>query len=179
MESPQRFYIFTQLIDGVHKCIHKLKIDTAPYLGIKSVHIFWVYELYLHPEGLTAAELASRSMISRSLISREIERLQANGYIEIHETAHGKRKNYNSHITLTESGKVLAKSITSEALCVQSAVRAGISDEELRSFYQTLEKLYENIKRVAEEREALEPPTQVIPNCTHSQTQSFNSYQGE
>ena len=139
MESQQRFYIFTQLIDGIHKCIHKLKIDTAPYLGVKSVHIFWVYELYLHPEGLTAAELASRSMISRSLISREIESLQKDGFIEIHETAHGKRKNYNSHITLTESGKQLARSIMTEGLTVQSGVRAGISDEELAAFYKTLE----------------------------------------
>ncbi|MBQ8213351.1 MAG: winged helix-turn-helix transcriptional regulator [Clostridia bacterium] len=153
MESQQRFYIFTQLIDGVHKCIHKLKLDTAPYLGVKSVHIFWVYELYMHPEGLTAAELASRSMISRSLISREIESLQADGYIEIHETAHGKRKNYNSHITLTESGRALAQSITKEALAVQEGVRAGISDEELAAFYATLEKLYENIKKVTLERE--------------------------
>lgn len=156
MESQQRFYIFTQLIDGVHKCIHKLKLDTAPYLGVKSVHIFWVYELYMHPEGLTAAELASRSMISRSLISREIESLQADGYIEIHETAHGKRKNYNSHITLTESGRALAQSITKEALTVQEGVRAGISDEELAAFYATLEKLYDNIKKVTLEREASE-----------------------
>lgn len=160
MESQPRFYIFTQLIDGVHKYIHKLKIDTAPYLGVKSVHIFWVYELFMHPEGLTAAELASRSMISRSLISREIESLQEDGYIEIHETAHGKRKNYNSHITLTESGKELAQSITNEALSVQEGVRAGISDEELAAFYATLKKLYDNIKRVSLERENAEPLTQ-------------------
>ena len=161
MESQQRFYIFTQLIDGVHKCIHKLKIDTAPYLGVKSVHIFWVYELFMHPEGLTAAELAARSMISRSLISREIESLQEDGYIEIHETAHGKRKNYNSHITLTESGKELAKSILNEALSVQAGVREGISDEELVAFYGTLAKLYENIKKVTVERESAEPSSQV------------------
>ena len=160
IESHQRFYIFTQLIDGVHKCIHKLKIDTAPYLGVKSVHIFWVYELFMHPEGLTAAELAARSMISRSLISREIESLQEDGYIEIHETPHGKRKNYNSHITLTESGKALAQSIMKEGLSVQAGVRAGISDEELAAFYTTLAKLYENIKKVTVEREGTEPSTQ-------------------
>ena len=157
MESQQRFYIFTQLIDGVHKCIHKLKLDTAPYLGVKSVHIFWVYELFWHPEGLTAAELAARSMISRSLISREIESLQKEGYIEIHEAVHGKRKNYSSNITLTESGKALAQSIMKEGMLVQEGVRAGISDDELMAFYATLEKLYDNIKKVSVEREASEP----------------------
>ncbi len=150
----QRFYLFTQLIDGVHKCIHKLKIDTAPYLGIKSVHIFWVYELYMHPEGLTAAELAGRSMISRSLISREIESLQKNGYIEIAQAPHGKRRNYNSAILLTEKGRELAGHITREGMAVQDAVNQGISPEELESFYATLEKLYENLRTVAKERES-------------------------
>ncbi len=149
----QRFYLFTQLIDGVHKCIHKLKIDTAPYLGIKSVHIFWVYELYMHPEGLTAAELASRSMISRSLISREIDSLQSDGYIEIAQAPHGKRKNYNSPIQLTEKGRELALHITQEGMAVQQAVNAGISQEELAAFYATLEKLYDNLRAVAKERE--------------------------
>ncbi len=151
--TTQRFYLFTQLIDGVHKCIHKLKIDTAPYLGVKSVHIFWVYELYMHPEGMTAAELASRSMISRSLISREIESLQQDGYIKIAENAHGKRKNYNAQILLTDKGRELALHIAREGMAVQNAVNQGISPEELASFYATLEKLYANLRAVAKERE--------------------------
>ena len=71
-----RFEKFTLLIDGIHKSISKLKIDTAPYLGVKSVHVFWVYELSLHPEGLTAAEIAAVRMVDRSLISREIAALK-------------------------------------------------------------------------------------------------------
>ncbi len=160
----QRFYLFTQLIDGVHKCIHKLKIDTAPYFGVKSVHIFWVYELYMHPKGLTSAELACRSMISRSLISREIESLQKDGYIEFSEQPHGKRKNYNALILLTDKGKALAEHIASEGLAVQQAVNKGISPEELAVFYATLEKLYENIKQVAKERECAD-----IEPCRHTE----------
>ena len=76
-----RFEKFTLLIDGIHKCINKIKFDTAPYLGVKSVHVFWVYRLYRHPEGLTAAEIASTSMVDRSLVSREIEMLKKNGYV--------------------------------------------------------------------------------------------------
>ncbi len=151
--TTQRFYLFTQLIDGVHKSIHKLKIDTAPYLGVKSVHIFWVYELYMHPEGLTSAELASRSMISRSLISREIESLQKDGYIQISENARGKRKNYNAQILLTDKGRELAQHIAREGMAVQTAVDQGISPEELANFYATLEKLHENLRTVAKERE--------------------------
>ena len=151
----ERFYLFTLLIDGVHKCIHKIKIDTAPDFGVKSVHIFWIYELRAHPEGLTAAELASRSMISRSLVSRELEMLLKEGYIQMPMTAHGKRKNYNSRITLTEKGEALANAISEEGMRVQSDVNEGISEEEMTAFYVTLEKLHRNLRRVAKEREQL------------------------
>ena len=77
----ERFSKFTLLIDGIYKSIHKIKLDTAPYLGIKSVHVFWVYSLLDHPDGLTSTELAALSEIDRSLVSREVAKLCADGYI--------------------------------------------------------------------------------------------------
>ncbi len=148
-----RFYKFVLLIDGVHKMVHKLRLDTAPYFGVKSVHIFWIYELCATPEGLTAAELAAKSMISRSLVSRELEMLLEDGYVEMQETARGKRRNYNSRITLTQKGRALAAYIASEGLKVQNAADIGIDEEELSAFYVTLEKLYRNLCAVAKERE--------------------------
>ena len=137
-----RFEKFTLLIDGIHKSINRIKIDTAPYLGVKSVHVFWIYQLSLHPEGLTAAEIAAVSMVDRSLVSREIAALEKGGYVAREET--GKKRGYNARITLTERGKELAARITEEAMGVQSKVDEGISEEELASFYLTLEKLYVN-----------------------------------
>ena len=140
--EPVRFEKFTLLIDGIHKSINKLKFDTAPYLGVKSVHVFWVYELSLHPDGLTAAEIAAVSMVDRSLISREIAALKKDGYVECEDT--GKKRSYNARITLTEKGRELAAKITKEAMYVQSMVDVGITAEELVGFYSTLEKLYAN-----------------------------------
>lgn len=145
MESV-RFEKFTLLIDGIHKSISKIKFDTAPYLGIKSVHVFWIYELSLHPEGLTAAEIAAVSMVDRSLVSREIAALKKNGYVESEDT--GKKRNYNARITLTEKGLGLAARITDEATRVQSMADEGISEGELESFYSTLEKLYKNFASI-------------------------------
>ncbi len=161
--STERFYVFTLLIDGIHKCIRRLKIDFVPHFGVKSVHIFWVYELRSHPEGLTAAELAGKTMISRSLVSREIERLRNDGYIQVHETAHGKRKNYNARITLTEKGSLLASDIAGKALSVQNRASAGISPEELAAFYVTLEKIYHNLEKVVQEIDAQQTEEPVIP----------------
>ncbi len=141
-----RFEKFTLLIDGIHKSISKIKVDTAPYLGIKSVHVFWIYELSLHPEGLTAAEIAAVSMVDRSLVSREIAALKRSGYIKSEDT--GKTRNYNARIALTQKGIELAERITEEATRVQSMADEGISEEELEGFYSTLEKLYKNFANI-------------------------------
>ena len=163
--ATDRFYVFTQLIDGIHKCIYKMKIDFAPYIGVKSVHMFWIYELAAHPEGLTCAELAEKNMISRSLVSREIECLRENGYIVFHETARGKRKNYNSRITLTEKGQALAGHIRTKAMDIQRRANEGIDEEELAAFYVTLEKLYGNMQAVVREGDAAEKEAKTSADC--------------
>ncbi len=148
-----RFEKFTLLIDGIHKSINKLKFDIAPCLGVKSVHVFWVYQLSLHPEGLTSAEIASVSMVDRSLISREIAALKKGGYVESEDT--GKKRNYNARITLTEKGRELAEKITAEAMHIQLAVDEGITEGELASFYVTLEKLYAGFSSLASGEKSL------------------------
>lgn len=148
----ERFSKFTLLIDGIYKSIHKIKLDTAPYLGIKSVHVFWVYSLLDHPDGLTSTELASLSEIDRSLVSREVAKLCADGYIT-YIGGSGKRRNYNSRIVLTEKGVELAEYIRREALDVQKKADADITEEELAIFYSVLEKLYGNFQNITKERE--------------------------
>ncbi len=140
LDKP-RYEKFILLIDGIHKAIHKIKLDHAPGLGIKSVHIFWLSHLLQYPEGMTAAELASESMVDRSLISREIESLERGGYVSV-----SKGRRY----ILTDEGKRLALEITDIVMDVQDKADEGISEEELFSFYATLEKLHDNFNKITE-----------------------------
>lgn len=149
-----RFEKFALLIDGVQKCIQKFKNNIAPELGIKSVHVLWIYELFVHPEGLTSAELAIRSNIDPSLISRELASLKRRGYIT-KETTPGKRT-YNARITLTDEGKALAESIYQKALHVQNHVNDGIGKKDLATFYAVLEKLRDNLDNLMTEIEIQE-----------------------
>ena len=141
-----RFEKFTLLIDGIHKSIHKLKLDIAPTLGVKGVHVFWVYELYKHPEGLTATEIATAGRIDRSLVSREIEALKKGGYISS-QGGSGSRK-YNERLYLTDSGNELAERINKQIDRIQSEVNRGIGIDELSVFYSVLAKLYDNFEEV-------------------------------
>ena len=106
----------------------------------------------LHPKGLTAAEIAAVNNVDRSLVSREIETLKKNGYVQTKDN--GNKRSYNSRITLTESGLTLAKRIKDEAIRIQEAVGANISEDELAAFYVTLEKLYGNFDLLAAKERA-------------------------
>ena len=147
--EKERFIRFALLIGGVQKHLQKIKLINAAELGIKGVHSFWLYELSRRPDGMTASELATQSRIDRSLISREITELEKGGHITV-DPGKGKR-GYNSKIRLTESGKKLAEYIGEIALHFQTEIDRNIEDEELRQFYCTLEKLYENFARISDE----------------------------
>lgn len=144
-----RFEKFTLLIDGIRKSIHKIKLDEAPRLGVKGVHVFWIFELYLHPEGLTATEIANVSRIDRSLVSREIEALKSDGYIKASESA--KPKRYNERLVLTDKGIEIAENIQNKVLTVQEAVSRDIDRDELEVFYSVLERLYLNFNAISQD----------------------------
>ena len=113
--------------------------------------MLWVYELLCNPEGMTASELASRSMIDRSLISREIEALREKGYITSEEPR-GKRS-YNYKIKLTEEGRAVAEKIGDTAMDIQKRTDKGIGQSELESFYSTLERISKNLAEIADGKE--------------------------
>ena len=148
-----RFEKFALLIDGVQKCIQKYKTNIAHDLGVKSVHVLWIYELYIHPDGLTSAELAVKSNIDPSLISRELATLKRRGYIT-KETTPGKRT-YNARITLTDEGKTLGKRIYQNGLAVQSRVNDGVCRGDLETFYRVLERLHGNFNEFTSEIEIM------------------------
>ena len=147
--EDNRFEKFTLLIDGIRKSIHKIKLDEAPRLGVKGVHVFWIFELFLHPEGLTATEIANVSRIDRSLVSREIETLKSDGYITSAVTS--KPRKYNERLVLTDKGMALAENIMQKVSSVQEVVSRDIDTKELATFYSVLERLYENFNALSED----------------------------
>ncbi len=141
-----RFLQFLQLIDVAQKSIKRIEVKHASYFGVKGVHVFWLYELSCHPEGLTSAELASKRGIDRSLVSREIACLKQDGLVEVLGDA---TRNYNVRLVLTERGKEAARRIGETAYEIQKLTDTGVSEEELIRFYATFEKLTENLKTLS------------------------------
>ena len=152
----ERFSKFTLLIDGIYKNIHKIKLDTAPYIGIKSVHIFWIYSLRNHLDGLTATELAALSEIDRSLVSREVAKLCADGYI-MNVGGTGKRKNYNSRLVLTEKGLELAQQVRKRATLAVKLAGKDLTDDARQIFYKSMDLIANNLRELC--KDGL-PPTE-------------------
>lgn len=146
-----RFDEFALNIYLLQKSIRFLEAAVAEQLGIKSVHTFWIYSLLNNPEGMTAAEIASKHNINRSLVSREIDELHEKKIVEFHKSKPSSC-NYNAKIRLTEKGKKFAESIKSVAMEVQNCTSSDISVENLEIFYSVLERLSGNLNRIAIEK---------------------------
>ena len=150
INQVDRFESFILFIDAIHKSINRLKTDIAPQSPIKSVHTMWLYELLRNPEGLTATEIASKTMIDRSLVSREISALIREGLVK--SDSEDRKRSYNSLITLTEKGRELAEHIAAAALKIQNTVSHNVDKDELSVFYSVLERIYNNIESISNKK---------------------------
>lgn len=147
--EAERFEQFSSLISGIYRDIQKLKTKWTEPLGMKAVHIFWVYLLKNHPEGLTASELSRHSQSNRSLVSREIQELIDLGYVKPEKTVRQRR--YGQKLILTDTGKEIAVKISEASLDIQNKVNAGIPEEDLQVLYRTLAILMENFHKLTEQ----------------------------
>ena len=147
--EEERFEQFSSLISGIYRDIQKLKTKWTEPLGMKAVHIFWVYLLKNHPEGLTASELSRHSQSNRSLVSREIQELIDLGYVQI--SCASTHRRYGQKLILTQSGLEVARRISEASLEIQNRVNAGIPEADLIILYRTLNILMENFHRLTEQ----------------------------
>ena len=147
--DAERYEQFSSLISGIYRDIQKLKTKWTEPLGMKSVHIFWVYLLKNHPEGLTASELSRHSQSNRSLVSREIQELIDLGYVQADKPS-GQRR-YGQKLTLTPTGFEIAARISQASVEIQNKVNAGIPEEDLIVLYRTLGILMDNFHRLTEQ----------------------------
>ena len=159
MLEQERFEEFSTLITSVHGNIQKLKARYKTQLGLKPVHVFWIYLLRTHPEGMSASELAAAAQSNRSLVSRSINELFDKGIVFTQENSSKRR--YGWKLMLTDKGRQLADIITSIAADIQKTVSRDISEEDLITFYRTLRILENGLDKLNQSSNIQE----AIDNC--------------
>ena len=139
MLEQERFVEFLSLISSIHGNTQRLKTRYTTQFGLKAVHVLWLYLLRVHPEGMSASELAAAAQSNRSLVSREIDELFDKGIVFTQEN--GSKRRYGWKLMLTGEGQRLADIISATASDIQSTVSRDISEEDLITFYRILKIL--------------------------------------
>ena len=146
MLEQERFEEFSALISSVHGNIQKLKTRYTTQLDLKAVHVFWLYLLRAHPEGMSASELAAAGQSNRSLVSREIDELFDKGIIFTQDN--GDKRRYGWKLMLTDKGRQLADAISAVVTDIQNTVSRDIPEEDLITFYRTLRTLADGLSEL-------------------------------
>lgn len=144
--EKEHFEEFSSLISGIHGNIQKLKARYTTQLGLKPVHVFWLYLLHIHAEGMTASELAAAGKIDRSLVSRELDYLLDEGIVSA--LGSGERRRYGWKLVLTEKGEALANIISAVGKDIQNTVSRDIPESDLAVFYRTLHTLCDGFENL-------------------------------
>ena len=139
----QRFQIFVSSITQIYRCIQKLKNQEMADLGLKGTHVMCLYQLQLHPEGLTAVQLAQACEEDKAAISRSVAELRSLGLVE-NNTGSGRR--YRMPIQLTAKGWEATEPMNQKILDSVMAGGQGYSPQEREIFYRVLLQVTENLQ---------------------------------
>ena len=140
----ERFEEFTLLISNIHRCIYKIKTEEVAEYNLKSSHVSCLYYIY-KAESLTAKELCDMCGEDKANVSRAIKSLEENGFLLCNSKT---AKRYKSPLLLTEKGMLAAQGIVEKVDGVLAYTSEGVSDEERRIMYQSLNRIYDNLHKL-------------------------------
>lgn len=141
----ERFETFTILLNRINRNIRKIKNCEMAKYELRSPHISCLYYLYT-TKGLTAKDLCERCEEDKATISRSLDYLEKNGYLVCNSDT---KKRYNATFELTERGMRAGKTTADKITAVLDEISTGLSDEDRKIFYRSLNIISENIDKVA------------------------------
>lgn len=145
-----RFAKFSFAISTISRYWHKIASDEMEQHGLRGPHAVYFTTMYCYPDGITSSRLAEICSRDKSDVSRAISQFEEKGLVEKADSSH---VNYRAPLRLTESGRRIAEHINQSASIAVENGGKGLSDEEREIFYNALEIITENLKRMSEKSE--------------------------
>ena len=145
----ERFQLFTVLISSINRSIRRIKTEEMAEFELKSHHVSCLYYLY-KAGSLTAKELCDICEEDKANISRSIKDLENKGYLFC---STNRAKRYQSPLSLTEQGKVLAANIETKVNNVLALASQGMSEEERQIMYRCLSVIDKNLQSICNQYE--------------------------
>ncbi len=115
--------------------------------NLKGLHVSCLYYAFISEKPLTATELCYICDEDKANISRAIEKLENDGLISCDSKT---QKKYNCPITLTEEGKIIAKSVADKVDKIVGLASNGITEEKRKIFYSTLTLISNNLEKICD-----------------------------
>lgn len=134
---------FTKNILIIYKGLQKMSKLALQKYNLKSNHTMCLFYLMQNPDGLTATQLSEKIGIDKAAVSRMLPQMFKGGYLEYRDFDGGKK--YNTHIVLTESGKVLAQDLDAFISEYVNKFSTGVSKSDIIVMYCSLKTIAANI----------------------------------
>ncbi len=143
-----RFETFTLALSEIMSSWNKIAAEEMKPFGLKGNAVIYLIALYKHPDGLTAANLCEMCNRDKAEVSRAIASMEMKGLlVRKNTTVNG----YRANITLTENGREATRILRERVKLAVEKGGEGLSEEERESFYNSLEIIGENLKRMSKE----------------------------
>ena len=140
-----RFGAFVTGITACYKYIQRIKSLEMTELGLRGTHAMCLFFLHSHPEGLTAAQLSQLCAEDKAAVSRIIGEMESKGLLQ---KINDGTSQYRARISLTPAGEKAAAFVRERASAAVELAGSGLSDEDRKAFYKTLELISENLQEI-------------------------------
>ncbi|MBR2714743.1 MAG: winged helix-turn-helix transcriptional regulator [Ruminococcus sp.] len=143
-----RFERFSFAIFEVSRYWHKLAADEMAKYSLKGPHATYLTTLYRYEEGITAPLLSELCGKDKADVSRMMSIMEKKGLV-VKESV-GKNL-YRGLLKLTDEGKRAAEHVKERIDLAVELAGKGLSEEDRANFYDSLELIATNLKKLSEE----------------------------
>lgn len=142
-----RFEQFTSAISALCRDVQKIERDEMEKQGLRGAFAQYLLAISRYPEGITASALCEVCDKDKAAVSRIIGEMESKGLLQ---KINDGTSQYRARISLTPAGEEAAAFVRERASAAVELAGSGLSDEDRKAFYKTLELISENLQEICE-----------------------------
>jgi DNA-binding MarR family transcriptional regulator len=140
-----RFEQFTSAISALCRDVQKIERDEMEKQGLRGAFAQYLLAISRYPEGITASALCEVCDKDKAAVSRIIGEMESKGLLQ---KINDGTSQYRARISLTPAGEEAAAFVRERASAAVELAGSGLSDEDRKAFYKTLELISENLQEI-------------------------------
>lgn len=144
----ERFEKFSCAVSEISRYWHKIASEELGKYGLKSSHASYLTTVYRFDGDITSPKICELCGRDKSDVSRMMSILEKNGLVK-KESVH--QNQYAGYWKLTNEGRKVAEIINQKATLAVEKAGAGLTEENRKIFYQSLEIITNNLRQISEE----------------------------